>query len=449
MVDYSLIYVIFYSFMMSLSCGLALTFSGMKLRYKPYTCFFMLFIPKAVYNFCRFYIESYGKNVTAIIILTIFCVFFDFVLIVAAFDCSFQEKVVTIAEMDMIFIPVLIIKQTFEQRYQTNENGPLIFDNFRQLLLLMAAYIVAFAVVLFILYIVSMLTRKINFNTKAFDIFGKIALAAYLIIEISSVAGYFEGIMVRKNNILLYFVVSLIWAAVFIPLYMINSYISKKRLLREIEVLNAEKEREYKYYNLMKDHNDEIRRIRHDLNGHFSVLNSLVKNGEYERLEDYVSRLSDDYFKVKRVTYTSNLMADAVISSAVQKCAEKNIKFDFTGTLPDNCFVDDVSLTCIFSNILNNAVEACERVTDSSAFISLEVYNKSGCVVISCKNSKRLSEAPEGSHFSTLKKDSGHGFGVKIIKDVVASYDGVISFEDSGEVFEVSLLLPQKAPVRA
>lgn len=448
MIDYSLAYVAFYSFMMSISSGIALTYSGMKLRYKPWVCFLMLFIPKAFYNFCRFYMESYGISLIPIIVLTFFCIFFDFALIVAVFDCSFQEKVLTIIEMDLIFIPVLIVKQKFETKFQREANGPLYFENGKQFFVLVAAYVAAFAVVLVVLYFVSHLLRKINYDTKLFNIFGKIALGAYLFIEVASIGSYVTGIMVRTFNIIAYLLVALLWGAVFAVLYMINSYFTKKKLLREIEVLNSEKEREHKYYNLIKNHNDEIRRIRHDLNGHFAAINSLVKNGEYDRLEDYVSGLSESFFEIKRVTYSSNLMADAVISSIAQKCKDDGINFEFAGTLPDDCGVDDISLTCIFSNILNNAFEACQRIDKSDAFIRLNVHCRNDCIVIDCKNSKSIDEKPEKGQFLTLKEESGHGYGMKIIKDIVASYDGAVTFEDGGDTFDISLLLSQNSPVQ-
>ena len=137
-------------------------------------------------------------------------------------------------------------------------------------------------------------------------------------------------------------------------------------------------------------------------------------------------------------------MADSVITTAVQKCEQKSIIFECDGILPDKCFIDDISLTCIFSNILDNAIEACEKASGDK-YIKLSIFNKSNCIVINCINSKSQNIKSQENLFKTTKIENGHGFGIKIIKEIVTSYDGVVSLDDKGTEFEIGLLIPQKA----
>ena len=50
--------------------------------------------------------------------------------------------------------------------------------------------------------------------------------------------------------------------------------------------------------------------------------------------------------------------------------------------------------------------------------------------------------------YTVTKTENGHGFGIRIIKEIVATYDGVVTFEDKGDEFEISLLIPQKVTVK-
>ncbi|MBQ8209108.1 MAG: GHKL domain-containing protein [Clostridia bacterium] len=444
--DYSIIYTVAYSVLMSLSACAVLVISGMKRHYSAIKSFLMLCIPKTVFCLIRFYFENFESNYFLLVILLLSMMIFDVMLLFTVFDCPMIQKVLYIGMMDMAFMPVLLVKQAIEARFLTAQNT-LEFESFIQLIVPLICYAVMFACMVVAVYFLGKIINKINFEKPIFDIFGMLALFGYLIIELIAAVMFWQNLVGRENQFIQYFNCALIYCCTMLIMYFISNYFTKKRLEREIEVLNTEKEREFRYYNLMRTHNEEIRKIKHDLNGHFGVLSTLVKDGKYDKMAEYITSLSDNYNQIKRVVYTSNLMADAVITSAVQKCEQKAIRFDCEGILPDDCFIDDVSLTCIFSNILDNAVEACEKA-EGDKYIKLSVFNKSDCLVITCKNSKSENIKPKENLFKTTKTENGHGFGIKIIKEIVAGYDGVVTFEDNGAEFEISLLIPLNVDVK-
>lgn len=444
--DYSLIYTLTFSVLMSISACAALVCTGLKLNYSPFKCFVLLCIPKTVFSIIRYYFENYESNFVLLIILILSMMLFDVIMLFVIFDSPMIQKALYIGTLDIVFMPVLLVKQAFETNY-LSDNNTLVFDSFFQLLIPLISYVFLFTGMVILVHFLGKLINKINFRRPIFDIFGVLALFGYLSIELVSVVMYWENIVGRENQFLQYFNCALVYCISMLIMYIISTFITKRRLMREIEVLNKEKEQDFKYYNLMKTHNEEIRKIKHDLNGHFDVLNTFLKEKEYDKIDDYISSLSDNYSKIKRVVYTSNLLADAVITSAVEKCEQNSIDFECEGFIEKDCFIDDVSLTCIFSNILDNAIEACIK-TDGRKHIKLSIFNKSECIVINCINTKDESAKPKENFFSSTKTESGHGFGIRIIKEIVSSYDGIVNFADKGKEFEISLLIPQNINVK-
>lgn len=444
--DYLLIYTLTFSVLMSISACAALVCTGLKLNFSALKCFIMLCIPKTIFSIIRYYFENYESNFILLIILILSMMIFDVIMLFVIFDSPMIQKALYIGMMDIVFMPVLLVKQAFEENHLTDEKT-LVFDNFFELLIPLISYAFLFTGMVILVHFLGKLINKINFRRPIFDIFGILALFGYLSVELISVVMYWENIVGRENQFIQYFNCALIYCVSMLIMYLISTYFTKRRLIREIEVLNKEKEQDFKYYNLMKTHNEEIRKIRHDLNGHFDVLNTLIKEKQYDKIDEYISSLSDNYGRIKRVVYTSNLLADAVITSAVQKCERNSIDFECEGFIADNCFIDDVSLTCIFSNILDNAIEACIK-SEGNKHIKLSVYNKSECIVINCINTKDKSAKPKENFFRSTKTENGHGFGIRIIKEIVATYDGVVTFEDKGDEFEISLLIPQKVTVK-
>ena len=52
---------------------------------------------------------------------------------------------------------------------------------------------------------------------------------------------------------------------------------------------------------------------------------------------------------------------DAVIAPFVMEAESKNIKVQFKGRVSDNVAIDMFDMCTIISNLLNNAIEACEK----------------------------------------------------------------------------------------
>ncbi len=74
--------------------------------------------------------------------------------------------------------------------------------------------------------------------------------------------------------------------------------------------------------------------------------------------------------------------------------------------------------------------------------ISLGIYNYEKNLVIYSKNFY-IEDKTKTNFFGTSKQDSRfHGYGLEIIKDITEKYNGQISIEHGGGVFEIVIMLP-------
>ena len=104
-------------------------------------------------------------------------------------------------------------------------------------------------------------------------------------------------------------------------------------------------------------------------------------------------------------------------------------------------------LCVIFSNALDNAIEACDKILDDSKdkYISVNVTYINSFCFIKIENSKINEINIKNNNFITNKKDKFmHGIGLKNIKDTVYKYNGEIKIEFDDDKFVIKFIFSLK-----
>jgi len=93
----------------------------------------------------------------------------------------------------------------------------------------------------------------------------------------------------------------------------------------------------------------------------------------------------------------------------------------------------------IYGNLLDNALEACDKVIKEKRFINFETRYQEGKLLVVVQNSKLDKTNPE---FKTTKKDKRiHGRGIRVVRRMAERYGGNLLLEDKRKTFKATLLL--------
>lgn len=202
-------------------------------------------------------------------------------------------------------------------------------------------------------------------------------------------------------------------------------------------------------YHMLGEQYSQAERLRHDLKNHVFALRGLWEEQAWEKLGDYLKRMEDSARFGAGEEATGNRVVDALLYQKRQLAEEKGIHWECDVRIPKQCSVSEFDLCVLFGNLLDNAVEACERLQgkgkaqeqEVQPFIRVRAQAVKSCFLLDIKNSM---DAEEKQARGSAKKESaqGHGIGLLNVSDVVSRYNGVMNTEVQGVLFMVSVLLP-------
>ena len=94
----------------------------------------------------------------------------------------------------------------------------------------------------------------------------------------------------------------------------------------------------------------------------------------------------------------------------------------------------DREIISLFGNVLDNALEACERIQDKKRWIKIKIKKKNHLLYIETSNAIKEMPVQNQKEFVSVKEDEIlHGYGMKNIQDIVRKYDGIFRYKIYGE----------------
>lgn len=182
----------------------------------------------------------------------------------------------------------------------------------------------------------------------------------------------------------------------------------------------------------------------HEYKNQIMCISALIKKKNYQELEKYVNEISGRLDKELDFICTNNVIVDAILNSKYQEIRGKKIVFVLKINDLANLFIRDEDIVIILANLLNNAIEACEKCKNKK-IIKLKFIHEDNSVVISVKNTHRNVINYVDNEIQTSKKEETgeHGVGIKNIIEIIEKYEGSYVIQSDDKEFYFSILIPQ------
>jgi len=195
------------------------------------------------------------------------------------------------------------------------------------------------------------------------------------------------------------------------------------------------------YFTLIRREMDETERVRHDTRHHFTMIGGLLQNRQYEKLGEYLISNGGNFRDGGGRKEYCPIGVINILSGHYDAIAEQNriyldIRYDFGSVDDENGDVgmSDSDLCSLYSNLMENAVEACMRIKTGRRVIRVAVVRSAAdSLTILVWNSTDGNVRMGGngflsSGFLSSKEEGRQGYGLRSIQAIAEKYGGRASF---------------------
>ena len=142
---------------------------------------------------------------------------------------------------------------------------------------------------------------------------------------------------------------------------------------------------------------------RHDYRNHIQNMKNRLDSDSGE-LSQYLDALADDLTEADTLIRTGNVMADALLSGKLAAAQAKGIALHVKAQIPKGLAMSDVELCALLGNLIDNAMEACEKLPENERFLRVYIDRFKDQFYLSVQNSSPAVVREKGS-FRTTKRD--------------------------------------------
>ncbi len=182
----------------------------------------------------------------------------------------------------------------------------------------------------------------------------------------------------------------------------------------------------------------ETNAFRHDIkNKLLTLMGSCPQDDDSYQL---LNQMLGEVTVLSDASYCGNAAVNAVFASKLEQAEQYHIDIDYNLLIPQSLKLNNGEIGVLFGNLLDNAIEACQALSDQKKWIDIVAKYENEHLILNIKNTTTGKNSADLLYSSKADKVL-HGFGLKSVESVVEKYSGVIDYKVNGDIFEVSAIL--------
>lgn len=204
----------------------------------------------------------------------------------------------------------------------------------------------------------------------------------------------------------------------FAILYLINIMEKRTKEEQQLTLLNQQMEIQSKNIVALSQSYQNQRRVTHEHLHQLQTIIELLDNGEEQAIRQYISELQGTRRTTALNINTHNPVLDAILNQKYQWAIDNGVKMQFQINDLSEVTIGLNELVVLFSNLFDNAIEACLKLPSDRAIYCHIVKGES--LFISIRNTSLPVEIVNGLIETSKEPKHEHGFGLLNIRHILS-----------------------------
>lgn len=181
--------------------------------------------------------------------------------------------------------------------------------------------------------------------------------------------------------------------------------------------------------------------LRHDMRHHLRIIREEIAKGNTEEAEKFLGYCTDSLSETENEIYCRNIVVNAALVAYINLAKASEINVETKLAIPEQLPFNSAELAVVFANAIENAINACMKITDPKerkiSLVSRFVQNQ---LIIEIANTcVGVVQFDDSGTPVTLSK--GHGIGTTSIAAFVHKYNALLDFSQEQNIFKLRLIL--------
>lgn len=223
---------------------------------------------------------------------------------------------------------------------------------------------------------------------------------------------------------------------------LLGNIAKREEKLREHAVFCEKVKNETAMYHSVSENLETQRKRTHEYKNQLAAISALAEQGAWQELRTYIEKVEDTLQRRMDAVDTNHVIVNAILNTKYREAVSRGIVFVLKVNDLSALRLEEEDIVVILSNLLNNALEACERCEEKK--IKLKFVLENGQAVISIKNSMTAAPLVENGKMLTSKTTDvqEHGVGVQNVVETIEKYGGRYRIDYEKDEFSFTILIP-------
>lgn len=233
-------------------------------------------------------------------------------------------------------------------------------------------------------------------------------------------------------------------AAYVLGIYYLLSLLEKESEMQKLRIVQERTQNQMNLYQSMKERYEQQRRFWHDYKNQLNCIQGMIENGQMQEAVKYISGLTGRGGQDEMCVNTNHAVVNVMLNRKYQEACDKGIVMTMLAGDLSELAISDEDIVTLLGNLLDNAIEACEKL-EGDKVIQFKMVAEEGELVLSVRNPVKEPVRIKDNRIMTSKRNKAqHGIGLLNVDSVIRKNNGTNILRCEDGWFTFAAMLPME-----